>query len=211
MRLQSRDNVLLDTRSGYLLEKLPKSGTEDLTLEAVPDVGYEDIGGLGAQIEAVKDAVELPYLYADHCREHHLAPPKGVLLYGPPGCGKTMVAKAVASNLAARISEKRGEKVSGYFLNVKGPELLTKYVGETERKIRDIFVKAREKAAEDVPVVVFFDEMPCSARAGQASPPTSRRQPPGPDRPGHPPTRPPRREDQGRAPRRRPWTSSRDT
>jgi len=159
VRLQAGDHVLLDGRSGYLLEKLPKSDVEELALEVVPDVGYDDIGGLGSQIESIKDAVELPYLYADHYTEHQLAPPKGVLLYGPPGCGKTMIAKAVANNLAARISEKRGEKVSGYFLNIKGPELLNKFVGETERKIREIFVKAREKAAEDVPVVVFFDEM----------------------------------------------------
>ncbi len=159
VRLKVGDHILMDGKSGYLLEKLPKSEVEDLTLEEVPDISYEDIGGLVNQIETIKDAVELPYLYADYYREHHLAPPKGVLLYGPPGCGKTMIAKAVANNLAARISEKRGEKVKGYFLNIKGPELLNKYVGETERKIREIFIKAREKAAEDVPVVVFFDEM----------------------------------------------------
>ena len=159
LRLQAGDHILMDPRSGYLLEKLPTSEVEDLTLEEVPDVSYEDIGGLGTQLEAIKDAVELPYLHADDYREHRLAPPKGVLLYGPPGCGKTMIAKAVANNLAARISEKRREKVRGYFLNVKGPELLNKYVGETERKIREIFSRAREKAAEDVPVVVFFDEM----------------------------------------------------
>ncbi len=158
-KLKIGDHLLIDAKSGYLLEKLPKSEVEDLTLEEVPDISYEDIGGLTSQIETIKDAVELPYLYADYYREHHLAPPKGVLLYGPPGCGKTMIAKAVANNLAARISEKRGEKVKGFFLNIKGPELLNKYVGETERKIREIFIKAREKAAEDVPVVVFFDEM----------------------------------------------------
>jgi proteasome-associated ATPase len=159
VKLKVGDHMLLDPKSGYLLEKLPKSEVEDLTLEEVPDIGYEDIGGLTTQIEAIRDAVELPYLYADYYREHHLAPPKGVLLYGPPGCGKTMIAKAVANNLAEKISEKRGEKVKGYFLNIKGPELLNKYVGETERKIREIFIKAREKAAEDVPVIVFFDEM----------------------------------------------------
>jgi proteasome-associated ATPase len=159
VKLKVGDHILMDAKSGYLLEKLPKSEVEDLTLEEVPDISYEDIGGLTTQIENIKDAVELPYLYADYYREHHLAPPKGVLLYGPPGCGKTMIAKAVANNLAARISEKRGERVKGWFLNIKGPELLNKYVGETERKIREIFIKAREKAAEDVPVVVFFDEM----------------------------------------------------
>jgi proteasome-associated ATPase len=158
-RLKVGDHVLMDARSGYLLEKLPKSEVEDLSLEEVPDIGYENIGGLGTQIETIRDAVELPYLYADYYKEHKLAPPKGVLLYGPPGCGKTMIAKAVASNLAEKISEKRGEKIQGYFLNIKGPELLNKYVGETERKIREIFVKAKEKANEDVPVVVFFDEM----------------------------------------------------
>jgi len=159
LRLKTGDHLLLDAKSGYLLEKLPKSEVEDLTLEEVPDIGYDDIGGLGDQIEAIKDAVELPYLYADYYKEHKLTPPKGVLLYGPPGCGKTMIAKAVANNLAEKISEKRGEKIKGFFLNIKGPELLNKYVGETERKIREIFVKAKEKAAEDVPVIVFFDEM----------------------------------------------------
>ena len=159
LRLKIGDHILMDAKSGYLLEKLPKSEVEDLALEEVPDIGYDDIGGLGSQIEAIKDAVELPYLYADYYKEHQLTPPKGVLLYGPPGCGKTMIAKAVANNLAEKISEKRGEKIKGFFLNIKGPELLNKYVGETERKIREIFVKAKEKAADDVPVVVFFDEM----------------------------------------------------
>jgi len=158
-RLKTGDHLLMDGKSGYLLEKLPKSEVEDLALEEVPDIGYDQIGGLGTQLETIKDAVELPYLYADYYKEHKLTPPKGVLLYGPPGCGKTMIAKAVANNLAEKISEKRGEKIKGFFLNVKGPELLNKYVGETERKIREIFVKAREKANEDVPVVVFFDEM----------------------------------------------------
>jgi proteasome-associated ATPase len=159
LRLKVGDHLLMDSKSGYLLERLPKSEVEDLSLEEVPDIGYDDIGGLTTQIESIKDAVELPYLYADYYKEHQLTPPKGVLLYGPPGCGKTMIAKAVANNLAEKISEKRGEKIKGYFLNIKGPELLNKYVGETERKIREIFVKAKEKAADDVPVVVFFDEM----------------------------------------------------
>src|SRR2546425_3422567 len=159
LRLKTGDHILMDAKSGYLLEKLPKSEVEDLALEEVPDIGYDDIGGLGSQIEAIKDAVELPYLYADYYKEHQLTPPKGVLLYGPPGCGKTMIAKAVANNLAEKISEKRGEKIKGFFLNIKGPELLNKYVGETERKIREIFVKAKEKASEDVPVIIFFDEM----------------------------------------------------
>jgi proteasome-associated ATPase len=159
LHLKTGDHFMMDAKSGYLLEKLPKSDVEDLSLEEVPDVGYDSIGGLGAQIETIKDAVELPYLYADYYKEHKLTPPKGVLLYGPPGCGKTMIAKAVAANLAQKISEKKGEKIKGFFLNIKGPELLNKYVGETERKIREIFVKAKEKANEDVPVVVFFDEM----------------------------------------------------
>src|SRR6266487_76907 len=157
--LKTGDHLLMDAKSGYLPAKLPKSDVEDLALEEVPDIGYDDIGGLTDQIEAIKDAVELPYLYADYYKEHQLTPPKGVLLYGPPGCGKTMIAKAVANNLAEKISEKRGEKIKGFFLNIKGPELLNKYVGETERKIREIFVKAKEKAADDVPVIVFFDEM----------------------------------------------------
>ena len=159
VRLMPGDHILMDPRSGYLLERVPKSETEELGLEEVPDIGYRDVGGLSLQIEAIQDAVELPYLYADHYKEHKLRPSKGVLLYGPPGCGKTMIAKAVANSLAEKVSKRRGEKVTAYFLNVKGPELLNKYVGETERKIREVFQKAKEKAADDVPVVIFFDEM----------------------------------------------------
>jgi proteasome-associated ATPase len=157
--LQVGDPLLFDPRSGYVLERLPKAEVEDLLLEEVPHITYEDIGGLARQIEQIQDALELPYAYADYFREHQLAPPKGVLLYGPPGCGKTLIAKAVANSLARRLAERTGREVKGYFLNVKGPELLNKYVGETERKIREIFARAREKAATGTPVVVFFDEM----------------------------------------------------
>jgi proteasome-associated ATPase len=159
VRLMPGDHILMDPRSGYLLERVPKSEAEELGLEEVPDIGYRDVGGLSLQIEAIQDAVELPYLYADQYKEHKLRPSKGVLLYGPPGCGKTMIAKAVANSLAEKVSKRRGEKVTAYFLNVKGPELLNKYVGETERKIREVFQKAKERAADDVPVVIFFDEM----------------------------------------------------
>lgn len=158
-KLMVGDLLLYDSKSGYIFEKLPKSEVGDLLLEEVPEINYSDIGGLQSQIEAIRDAIELPYLYAEYYREHKLTPPKGVLLYGPPGCGKTLIAKAVANNLAKKTSEKRGENIKGYFINVKGPELLNKYVGETERKIREIFIKAKEKAAEDVPVIIFFDEM----------------------------------------------------
>ncbi|GFP30949.1 proteasome-associated ATPase [Candidatus Hakubella thermalkaliphila] len=158
-RLNIGDHLLFDPRSGYLLEKLPKAEIEDLILEEVPEIDYSDVGGLDAQIEAMRDAIELPYLYAEYFREHKLTAPKGVLLYGPPGCGKTLIAKAVANNLARKMREKTGKDTKSYFLNVKGPELLNKYVGETERKIREVFQKAKEKAKEDVPVVIFFDEM----------------------------------------------------
>lgn len=158
-RLNIGDHLLFDPRSGYLLEKLPKAEVEDLILEEVPEIDYSDVGGLDAQIEAMRDAIELPYLYAEYFREHKLTAPKGVLLYGPPGCGKTLIAKAVANNLAKKMREKTGKDTKSYFLNVKGPELLNKYVGETERKIREVFQKAKEKAKEDVPVVIFFDEM----------------------------------------------------
>ncbi|GIH13974.1 proteasome ATPase [Rugosimonospora africana] len=158
--LRSGDSLLIEPRSAYAYERVPKSEVEELVLEEVPDVGYEDIGGLHSQIEQIRDAVELPFLHADLFREHQLRPPKGVLLYGPPGCGKTLIAKAVANSLAKKIAERRGEeKHTSYFLNIKGPELLNKYVGETERHIRLIFQRAREKASEGTPVIVFFDEM----------------------------------------------------
>ena len=157
--LKAGDPLLYDGRSGYVLERLPRGEVHDLLLEAVPDVSYADIGGLDAQIETIRDALELPHLYAEYFRQHKLQPPKGVLLYGPPGCGKTLIAKAVAHSLAAQLSAKMGTPITGYFINIKGPELLNKYVGETERKIREIFQRAREKAKEGMPVVIFFDEM----------------------------------------------------
>lgn len=154
------DSLLLDTRSGFVFERIPKAEVADLVLEEVPDIRYEDIGGLSGQIEQIRDAVELPYLHADLFREHALRPPKGVLLYGPPGCGKTLIAKAVAASLARKVAELTGrEQTKSYFLNIKGPELLNKYVGETERHIRLIFQRAREAASDGTPVVVFFDEM----------------------------------------------------
>lgn len=159
LKLRAGDSLLLDGRANYVYERVPKSEVEELVLEEVPDIDYESIGGLGGQIESIRDAVELPYLHPDVFIEHELKPPKGVLLYGPPGCGKTMIAKAVAASLAKKVSEKTGEEGRSYFLNIKGPELLNKYVGETERHIRLVFQRAREKASEGTPVIVFFDEM----------------------------------------------------
>ncbi|GHE64821.1 proteasome-associated ATPase [Streptomyces longispororuber] len=154
------DALLLEPRSGYVYEVVPKSEVEELVLEEVPDISYDKIGGLGGQIEMIRDAVELPYLYPDLFKEHELRPPKGVLLYGPPGCGKTLIAKAVANSLAKKVAEVTGQPAGkSYFLNIKGPELLNKYVGETERHIRLVFQRAREKASEGTPVIVFFDEM----------------------------------------------------
>ncbi|MET9510568.1 proteasome ATPase [Streptomyces flavidovirens] len=154
------DALLLEPRSGYVYEVIPKSEVEELVLEEVPDVDYDKIGGLGSQIEMIRDAVELPYLYPDLFKEHELRPPKGILLYGPPGCGKTLIAKAVANSLAKKVAEVTGQPAGkSYFLNIKGPELLNKYVGETERHIRLVFQRAREKASEGTPVIVFFDEM----------------------------------------------------
>jgi len=159
-RLRAGDSLLLDVRSGFALERIPKAEVEELVLEEVPDIHYEDIGGLGTQIEAIRDAVELPFLHADLFREHELRPPKGILLYGPPGCGKTLIAKAVANSLARKVADREGiEQGRSFFLNIKGPELLNKYVGETERHIRLVFQRAREKASEGMPVIVFFDEM----------------------------------------------------
>ncbi len=158
-RMRAGDSLLLDARAGYVYERIPKSEVEELVLEEVPDLDYSCIGGLRGQIEAIRDAVELPYLYPDLFTEHQLKAPKGVLLYGPPGCGKTLIAKAVASSLAKKVAEKTGEEGKSYFLNIKGPELLNKYVGETERHIRLVFQRAREKASEGTPVIVFFDEM----------------------------------------------------
>ena len=161
-KLRPGDSLLVDTKAGFAFERVPKAEVEDLVLEEVPDVDYTDIGGLGRQIEQIRDAVELPFLHKDLFREYALRPPKGVLLYGPPGCGKTLIAKAVANSLAKKIAESRGQdakEAKSFFLNIKGPELLNKFVGETERHIRIIFQRAREKASEGTPVIVFFDEM----------------------------------------------------
>src|SRR3981081_4473056 len=159
-KLRAGYHLLMETRSGLLVERLPRPEVEELILEEVPDITYSDVGGLDEQIDQIQDAVELPYLYADLFHEHQLQPPKGILLYGPPGCGKTLIAKAVANSLAKRVSENTGDSATrSYFLNIKGPELLNKYVGETERQIRLIFQRAREKSEEGYPVIVFFDEM----------------------------------------------------
>jgi proteasome-associated ATPase len=158
--VRAGDRLLIDARSMVAIEKLPKEDAEELVLEEIPDVSYEDIGGLEGQIEAIRDAVELPFLYAELFSEHQLEPPKGVLLYGPPGCGKTLIAKAVAKSLADKVRERTGRQdAHSYFLNIKGPELLNKYVGETERQIRQIFQRAKERSEEGLPVIVFFDEM----------------------------------------------------
>ena len=173
--LRAGDSLLLEPRSGYVYERIPKAEVEELILEEVPDISYSEIGGLSGQIEQIRDAIELPYLHADLFREHQLRPPKGVLLYGPPGCGKTLIAKAVANSLAKQVATKtaadaaagadqngqgaKAKEGKSFFLNIKGPELLNKYVGETERHIRLVFQRAREKASEGMPVIVFFDEM----------------------------------------------------
>jgi proteasome-associated ATPase len=160
--LRAGDSLLLESRSGYVYERIPKAEVEELILEEVPDISYHDIGGLAGQIEQIRDAIELPYLHADLFKEHQLKPPKGVLLYGPPGCGKTLIAKAVANSLAKQVAARSADEVTpgkSFFLNIKGPELLNKYVGETERHIRLVFQRAREKASEGMPVIVFFDEM----------------------------------------------------
>ncbi len=158
-RLSVGDHLLFDPRSGYIIEKLPKSEAEELVLEEVPDVDYDHIGGLQRELEQVRDAVELPFLHPELFSEYKLSAPKGVLLYGPPGCGKTLIAKAVANSIAKKLGHLTGKEVRSYFLHVKGPELLSKYVGESERQVREVFKKAKERAADGNPVIVFFDEM----------------------------------------------------
>jgi len=158
-KLRAGDSVLLDVRSNYIYERIPKTEVEELVLEEVPDIDYANIGGLMRQIDQIRDAIELPYMHPELFQEHELKPPKGVLLYGPPGCGKTLIAKAVANSLAKKVAARTGEEGKSFFLNIKGPELLNKYVGETERHIRLVFQRAREKASEGTPVIVFFDEM----------------------------------------------------
>jgi len=157
-KLRPGDQLLYDPKSGYLLEKLPRNEMADVMLEVTPSVSYAEIGGLSGQIEQLRDAIEVPYIYGDYFKEHKLKPPKGVLLYGPPGCGKTLIAKAVANALAMHVEKVTGKEAKSYFINIKGPELLDKYVGESERKIREVFRKAREQAQEGLPVVIFFDE-----------------------------------------------------
>ena len=160
MHLRSGDLLRLDSRSNLLLEKLEQPEVEHLLLQEIPNISYSDIGGLDSQIEQIADAVELPFLHADLFAEHQLPAPKGILLYGPPGCGKTLIAKAVANSLARKVASRTGDdKGRSYFINIKGPELLNKYVGETERQIRLIFERAREKSDEGWPVIIFFDEM----------------------------------------------------
>jgi len=159
VKILTGDNIEYDSESLFAYSILPKHGLEQLVLEKVPDVNYSDIGGLDEAIELMREAIELPHLYPEYYREYQLVPPKGILLYGPPGCGKTLLAKAVANSLARRIEEETGEKKESYFLNVKGPELLNKYVGETEQAIRDLFARARNQASSNTPVIIFFDEM----------------------------------------------------
>ena len=158
-KLSVGDHLLFESRSGYLTEKLPKGEMEELVIEEVPDINYDHIGGLEKELEQVKDAVELPFLHPDLFAEHQLSPPKGLLLYGPPGCGKTLIAKAVANSIAKKLGHLKGKEIRSYFLHIKGPELLNKYVGESERQIREVFAKAKEKASHGHPVIVFFDEM----------------------------------------------------
>jgi proteasome-associated ATPase len=178
--LRAGDSLLLEPRSGYVYERIPKAEVEELILEEVPDITYGDIGGLSSQIEQIRDAIELPYLHADLFREHQLRPPKGVLLYGPPGCGKTLIAKAVANSLAKQVAARTAElgqerEGKSFFLNIKGPELLNKYVGETERHIRLVFQRAREKASEGMPVIVFSTRWtPSSGPGVRVFPATSR-------------------------------------
>ncbi len=229
--LRAGDSLLLETRSGYVYERIPKSEVEELILEEVPDIDYTDIGGLGSQIEQIRDAVELPFLHADLFREHQLRPPKGILLYGPPGCGKTLIAKAVANSLAKQVQKVHGgdEKATAFFLNIKGPELLNKYVGETERHIRLVFQRAREKASRrhagdrvlrrdglDLPYPRFRRELRRGEHDRAAAAQRDRRrrgpgerhrhrrlEPRGHDRPRDPAPGPAGRQDQDRAPGRR--------
>jgi proteasome-associated ATPase len=156
--LKSGDEVRVDPNYRMALEMLSSAKSHEHYLDEVPELPWERIGGQEAAIQAIKDAIELPILHVDLFQKFRHATPKGFLLYGPPGCGKTLIGKATAYNLTKQLREKTGAEMREYFMHIKGPEILNMWVGESERQVREVFATAREKRREGLMPFVFIDE-----------------------------------------------------
>src|SRR5467141_3568043 len=156
--LKSGDEVRVDSNYRMALEMLSSTKSHEHYLDVVPELPWEKVGGQEGALQAIKDAIELPLLHPDLFKKFQHATPKGFLLYGPPGCGKTLIGKATAFNLTKQLGAKSGTEMREYFMHVKGPEILNMWVGESERMVREIFATAREKRGEDFMPFLFIDE-----------------------------------------------------
>ena len=155
--LKVGDEVRTDTTMKIVLERLQSRESKEYFLEEIPPMSWEKIGGQQEAIQAIRDTIELPTLQPELFARFQYSTPKGFLLYGPPGCGKTLIGKATAYNLAQHLREE-GEDVKEYFMHIKGPEILNMWLGETERMVREIFSQARQKRKEGFLPFIFIDE-----------------------------------------------------